>query len=386
MAKQVAIQDLKPGMFIIGVIEQNGPVKIRKSGLVTSHEMVQGLLEMGVISVAIDPEKTVEIEVEDNVHVSQTQFVMQANEESAPQNTDNHLAEQFNRSLFMPSLQKVPSAFQYYGSKVAVAVLMVILGFTSGWFASGLPQMLESNNAVSVSTDQNNNSEPDTARKNSPIVESGETISSTDANAGVKTPVTETASGNVVQQSTTNLSDVPQLAASATDTVKEETANIITNSSVPETTDEIEGEIVTQQASELSNSNVSPELLQRFEKAMADLEQESAPGQRNTDVLGYGETESDLSGEDFSNNDFIVTDVQRVDQLPARVMTRLPRMSFSAHMYASNPQDRWIKVNGIEMGEGEWLDEKVFVEKIEPQHVILLFEGHQFSMRALSEW
>ena len=160
MAKQVAIHELQPGMFIVGVIEQNGPVKIRKSGLVTSQEMVQGLSEMGVLSVAIDPEKTVEIEVDDSVHVSQTQFVMQANQEKASDDTDNHLAEQFNRSLFMPSLQKVPSVWQYYGSKVAIAVLVLGLGFTSGWFASSVPAMLSAaaNSAEQTESAQASNS------------------------------------------------------------------------------------------------------------------------------------------------------------------------------------------------------------------------------------
>ena len=46
--KTLDIQDLLPGMVIIRVVKQNGPIKIKKSGLVTSLDMVQGLIEMGI--------------------------------------------------------------------------------------------------------------------------------------------------------------------------------------------------------------------------------------------------------------------------------------------------------------------------------------------------
>lgn len=377
MAKQVAIHDLIPGMFIVGVIEQNGPVKIRKSGLVTSHEMVQGLSEMGVLSVAIDPEKTVEIELEDAVHVSQTQFVMQANEEKASKDTDTHLSEQFNRSLFMPSLQKVPSAWQYYGTKAAVAVLVTALGFSSGWFISQAPQLLNEKSVqiVDTSTDTTLASES----TNSAVIE--QTAGVAEAGSQTLQPelieekiTAETALASPVDSQNTSIESQPQAVTNSTSSSQ--------NTSVG--SDTIGNELtsadsVNSISSTGPENQVSAELLQRFEKAMADLEKESAP---ETNFADDGDTPE--YGDE--NNDFSSTDVQRVDQLPARVMTRLPRMSFSAHMYASNPRNRWVKVNGVEMGEGEWLNNKVFIERIEPQHVILIFEDHQFSMRALSEW
>ena len=40
MSNIVAIENLVPGMVIVQITKQNGPVKIRKSGLVTSDAMV----------------------------------------------------------------------------------------------------------------------------------------------------------------------------------------------------------------------------------------------------------------------------------------------------------------------------------------------------------
>ena len=76
----------------------------------------------------------------------------------------------------------------------------------------------------------------------------------------------------------------------------------------------------------------------------------------------------------------------RIDQLPAWVMTRLPSMAFSAHMYASVESDRWVRVNGTRMVEGDKIDGLIEIVRIEPQHVILNFSGQTFSMAALTDW
>lgn len=383
MAKQIAIQDLKPGMFIVGVIEQNGPVKIRKSGLVTSFEMVQGLQEMGVVSIAVDPERTVELEVDDEVHVSQTQFVMQANEEKASDDTDNHLAEQFNRSLFMPSLQKVPSVWQYYGAKVAMGVLVVVLGFASGWFVSAVPGMLQGGSllAETVATTESEKVIPEAKALGQSSTEVAKVSDESKATHGAvaAADVSET---ELIETSTAEES--PELTLFPEDAADNQLVLGAGSASQPNPNSFNDHSQLDNNASDTvsnattaADSIVSPELLKRFEAAMADIERESSPEFADDgETFEYGD----------SNNAFNSTEVQRVDELPARIMTRLPRMSFSAHMYASNPRDRWVKVNGREMGEGQWLDDKIFLDKIEPQHVILLFEGHQFSMRALSEW
>jgi len=58
----LSIDELKPGMMIVQIEQQNGPVKLRKSGLVKSYDMVKGLKEMGVLSLTIDWENSLEID------------------------------------------------------------------------------------------------------------------------------------------------------------------------------------------------------------------------------------------------------------------------------------------------------------------------------------
>jgi len=55
-------------------------------------------------------------------------------------------------------------------------------------------------------------------------------------------------------------------------------------------------------------------------------------------------------------------------------------------MYASRPDDRWVRVNGIQMSEGDWIDDKVQIVNIEAQQVVLGFEEELFTMAALTDW
>jgi general secretion pathway protein B len=68
------------------------------------------------------------------------------------------------------------------------------------------------------------------------------------------------------------------------------------------------------------------------------------------------------------------------------VLTDLPAMTFSAHMYASLPENRWVRVNGLRMVEGDYIDDQLQIVNIEPQRVILSFRENVFSMNALTDW
>ena len=111
----LAIEDLKPGMFIIAIEAQNGPVKLRKSGLVKSQDMVNGLKEMGVLSLTIDWDNSIEV---DDTPVATDPVAMNTRQlfnDEHKSNVHNAMSDQFNRSLFLPSLQALPSQFSVMG-------------------------------------------------------------------------------------------------------------------------------------------------------------------------------------------------------------------------------------------------------------------------------
>jgi len=135
MSNIVAIENLMPGMVIVQITKQNGPVKIRKSGLVTSDAMVQGLSEMGVQEVEIDPEQTVEIAPVVH-HRTQTQALLRGEHDTTAK-FDKSLNEQFNRSLFLPTVEGLPSAWKLYTKQAALFAVVILGGACIGFTAAG---------------------------------------------------------------------------------------------------------------------------------------------------------------------------------------------------------------------------------------------------------
>lgn len=336
MAKTINIDKLKPGMVIIKVTAQNGPVKIKKSGLVSSTDMVRALSEMGVLEVEIDPEITVEMK-QPKITKSKTQQLLEDNK-TLTHDVENSISEQFNRNLFLPSVQELPEAWQYYGKKIAVIFVVILGGLGLGWSAS---QFSVWKQAFSSST----------------------LIAQVPAPAPAKVPVQVPAQAEEVAQDS-----IQELV---TEPIEIETpveeSNYI-DVSPAETEPAIEPE---------PQPNISPELLKRFQDAVASLD----TGQTDNGNNASSDTRYDA---DYQND--ILRDVTPIHKLSARTLTRLPSMAFSTHMYASAPQDRWVRVNGKRVTEGQEIDRGLVLIGIEPQHVILDFEGKEFRMDALSDW
>jgi general secretion pathway protein B len=341
MLRQIDIQDLQPGMVIVKVTEQNGPVKIKKSGLVTSQDMVQGLIEMGILQVEIDTDQTVEI-TSAKVKKSPTQRMLENNTVSHTR-IDDGMSEQLHRSLFLSSVQDIPPPWLFYTKRYMLAGLLIVGGLGLGWTLANYPLMLQ----MFIS----NSSKTELAVVNTPQAIKGNVTSTAEQvntkNLPVQQEVT-TAPITLNADSGTNPSTslAPESTANQQDTTSEVALDVSPEPEIP--------------------VNISPGLLQKFEQAISEVEviPQSTP------------KEVPVSEQD----------VPRIDQLPAWVMTRLPSMAFSAHMYASQASERWVRVNGTRMIEGDKIDGLIEIIRIEPQHIILNYSGQTFSMAALTDW
>lgn len=343
MFKQIDIQKLRPGMVIVRIVEQNGPVKIKKSGLVTSQDMVTGLIDMGVQQVEVDPDQTVEVQTPE-IKKSATRRMLESNKVTHSP-IDDGLSGQFNRSLFLPSAQSIPPAWQFYTKRYLFAAFIALGGLGFGMTLANYHSVL---NLLSP-------------QSNEPVVS---------ASVPVMTSVVP-----VIQQPVSHVEPSPQFDKPQVATSGEVTSipkQQVTVPDVIERLPEIIPEFIpepkfVQTITPASEPKISADVLARFRKAMAEVDElpvTSVPVQRvpsNKDVL-------------------------RIDQLPAWVMNRLPSMAFSAHMYASIESERWVRVNGSRMVEGDKVDEMVEIIRIEPQRVILNYSGHEFSMAALTDW
>lgn len=379
MSERISIDALVPGMVIVQVTRQNGPVKIRKSGLVSSTAMVQGLAEMGVQEVEIDPEQTVELEPQVQ-HRTQTQQLLRgAHDKTA--GLDSQLSEQFNRSLFLPTVQGLPSAGKRFVRSLTAYLIIALagagIGFAAGTAGSWWPALWSSGIGGSEQTaaPAKDKKEP---QATSSVPDSKKPVEAADESPAPQSPTPPPSEPPVADKALSarnTPSDASNSAPSETEarapepasnTAKKDAAN--SQSAIAKPADEYEGKVLNapQQASE---GQVPQALLERFNQALEELDSQT-PAERR-------QAQPKVS---------VSNDIQRVDQLPVRLLTRLPAMKFSAHMYASSPSERWVRVNGKQLTEGDWIDDKVRIINIEGQRVVLEFEDETFYMRALTDW
>jgi hypothetical protein len=118
-------------------------------------------------------------------------------------------------------------------------------------------------------------------------------------------------------------------------------------------------------AAELEQSDVSAELRDKFESALAAAD---SPQQRKQEI---------------NYHDVPAQDINQLDDLMQR---QLPSLRFEAHVYATDAKQRWIKVNGKDLQQGQWVTADIQVKEILPQYVVLQFNQVQFSVEALADW
>jgi general secretion pathway protein B len=323
-------------MVIVRITAQNGPVKIKKSGLVSSQDMVQGLIEMGIQQVEVDLDQTVEVEVAaPKIKKSATRRMLESNKVTHTQINDG-LSDQFHRNLYLPSVQDIPSAWQFYTKRYLLAAFIALGGLGLGWTLAnyqGLVSLLSS--------------PPDKPTMSTPAPV---TAATEQQQNNIDSPVKVE---NLQDSSSVAVTDIPKQQAAMPDEIEPSSAP---NEDQPINTPPPEPE-----------PQISADVLARFKKAITEVEDSPL---------------ASVPVESVSNSN----DVPRIDQLPAWVMTRLPSMAFSAHMYASVESERWVRVNGTRMVEGDKIDGLIEIVRIEPQHVILNFSGQTFSMAALTDW
>jgi len=340
MLKQINIQALQPGMVIVRITAQNGPVKIKKSGLVSSQDMVQGLIEMGIQQVEVDPDQTVEVEVAaPKIKKSATRRMLESNKVTHTQLTDG-LSDQFHRNLYLPSVQDIPSAWQFYTKRYLLAVFIALGGLALGWTLAnyqGIVSLLSSPPEMPMASVP---APVPTSLSQDPKQQDNEAEPATQVARPQDTNVSEIANAAV-----------PPVAVSEQSTLGAEPSDL--------------GQVIIPPVG--PEPQISADVLARFRKAINEVENSPT---------------ATPPVDSVSNSN----DVPRIDQLPPWAMTRLPSMAFSAHMYASVESERWVRVNGTRMVEGDKIDGLIEIVRIEPQRVILNFSGQTFSMAALTDW
>ncbi|WP_097111656.1 general secretion pathway protein GspB [Arsukibacterium tuosuense] len=111
---------------------------------------------------------------------------------------------------------------------------------------------------------------------------------------------------------------------------------------------------------------VSDELRQRFASAMAASEADNR--QPSKALRGNSAPAQDIS------------------ELAPALQQQIPALRFEAHVYATQSSQRWVKVNGKSLQEGQWVTADIQLYEITPHFVLLEMGEELFSIAALTDY
>lgn len=112
---------------------------------------------------------------------------------------------------------------------------------------------------------------------------------------------------------------------------------------------------------------VSEELLAKFKSAVSET------GQVTKDDSQIGRQQERIE------------QLRPLTDMPVSIQNAIPVLEFGTHIY-STEGDSWVKVNGKELKEGQWLNNDLQLVEIAPQDVVLAYQGQKFRLAALSSW
>ena len=118
---------------------------------------------------------------------------------------------------------------------------------------------------------------------------------------------------------------------------------------------------------ETNKSRDEDKLVASFQNALKDVEYTNAA---ETNV-----TEAKLDPIPKTAAD----DIPKYGQLPAGLQLQV----IVAHVYSSDPTQRWLNVDGAELQEGDMIAGKLKIISIRPRDIVLDIQGTQFKVPAI---
>ncbi|ADN77460.1 hypothetical protein Fbal_3261 [Ferrimonas balearica DSM 9799] len=136
-------------------------------------------------------------------------------------------------------------------------------------------------------------------------------------------------------------------------------------------------------AQEPTAEATNPALLAALEQALADMGEDTLiEPNRPTPVVDERDT---LVVEAPAQPPAQVRseDLPKLGQMPWAFQKRLPDVEITAHVYATDPANRWLRANGRELQEGDEAAAGLTVAEILPNEVVLEMDGERFRVPAL---
>ena len=75
--------------------------------------------------------------------------------------------------------------------------------------------------------------------------------------------------------------------------------------------------------------------------------------------------------------------IPKYGDLPASIQLSVPEFNIVAHVYSSDPNNRWLNVDGKELQQGDMIQGKLTIIEIRPRDIILDINGQEFKVPAI---
>lgn len=255
-----------------------------------------------------------------------------------------------------------------YGSVAALLTIFLSAGI---WWGAQFKQgasfvdktvVPQTSPALDTKVDEQLAAEKNKGAESVKQVDESQFVASNTENMAIEASVQQLDSASqpvAITEATTNTKQSDQIQALA----KQENTSIVNKNNTAEAA------YAAQKANDdfvvEATDGVSEELLASFQSAIEETKQQS--------VL-----EDSLPSSSSSN-------ISPLTQMPTWVQDGVPSLQFEMHIYASDGQG-WVRVNGRDRYEGDYIGRELLLNEILPQKVILSFRGEKFSMAALSSW
>ena len=119
-----------------------------------------------------------------------------------------------------------------------------------------------------------------------------------------------------------------------------------------------------EEVSEIDYSSVSEQLQQRFERAL---------------LMDGEQAKAFIESENSDGTD--------LHQMASAFQEQVPAISYDFHVYSSVVEERWIRINGEDLAEGQFdRSDKIQVVEIQPDRTIFRLGAQSFSLQSLTDW
>ena len=142
---------------------------------------------------------------------------------------------------------------------------------------------------------------------------------------------------------------------------------------------EIQTELLNNYDSQSNTENQIPE------NAVEEATDEAAERLKAAFELAVAET----ADKDFTEAEPAETTPEKerlsIEFLPAKTQAAIGKLTYQAHIYATSEHKRWIKINGVELYEGDKINGMRLLE-IAPEASVFRFQGYDFAVKAMQDW